>query len=395
MKNGWVSYLKGYVKMRIDGPYGERFLNRCIQKNIDLWNIKRLGNERIVCYISLEDAKRVKEIVKQTECKVTFMERRGLPFLQKSMIKRGGFTAGVAGFLFLLFVLSNVVWNISIEGASPKVEHQLQQVVADLGIKRGKFMFVLPSVEEIQKEVSDRIEDATWVGVRLNGTTFHFEVVEQTLPEEKELISPRHLVATKKAIVHDLFVEKGQALVKPNEFVNEGDILVSGFIGKEGKTEIVPAQAEVYGEIWYKSDVSIPLEATYDTLTGNYEKKHYLSFFGTDIPFWGFFGEKYNEYEIFERNYSFRLLNWTLPVQYKSKRWLEKQTTEMTYTEEEAKELAKKRAKEELKDKIQEDATIKGEKVLHESVENGKVKLTIHYQVIEEITSAQPIIQGD
>ncbi|UTW69945.1 hypothetical protein KHA80_03655 [Anaerobacillus sp. HL2] len=36
---------------------------------------------------------------------------------------------------------------------------------------------------------------------------------------------------------------------------------------------------------------------------------------------------------------------------------------------------------------------IKGEKVLHQTMENGKVELMIHYQVIEEISQIQPIIQ--
>ncbi|UTW69946.1 sporulation protein YqfD [Anaerobacillus sp. HL2] len=38
--------------------------------------------------------------------------------------------------MFILFVLSNMVWGVSIDGASPKVEHQLSQVVQELGIKR-------------------------------------------------------------------------------------------------------------------------------------------------------------------------------------------------------------------------------------------------------------------
>ncbi|MER2140433.1 MAG: stage IV sporulation protein, partial [Priestia megaterium] len=42
-----------------------------------------------------------------------------------------------------------------------------------------------------------------------------------------------------------------------------------------------------------------------------------------------------------------------------------------------------------------EDAKIKGEKVLHQEQDNGKVRLSIHYQVIENIANTQPIIQGD
>jgi similar to stage IV sporulation protein len=38
---------------------------------------------------------------------------------------------------------------------------------------------------------------------------------------------------------------------------------------------------------------------------------------------------------------------------------------------------------------------VKSEKVLHETTGNGKVKLIILYQVIEDIVQPTPIVQGD
>ncbi|MCM2677851.1 sporulation protein YqfD [Shouchella plakortidis] len=66
-----------------------------------------------------------------------------------------------------------------------------------------------------------------------------------------------------------------------------------------------------------------------------------------------------------------------------------------TYTEDEAKQIGMKQAEQELMNQIPLDAEIKSGKLLHESIDNGKVKLTIHYQVIEDITKEKPIIQGD
>ncbi len=77
-----------------------------------------------------------------------------------------------------------MVWNIDVEGASPQVEHELRQIVHEMGVKRGAFFFQLPNVERIQRDVTERIAGATWVGVRQKGTTYEFEVVEQKLPEE-------------------------------------------------------------------------------------------------------------------------------------------------------------------------------------------------------------------
>ena len=59
----------------------------------------------------------------------------------------------------------------------------------------------------------------------------------------------------------------------------------------------------------------------------------------------------------------------------------------------EAVEKGIKLAKKDVKVTIPEDAKIAGEKVLREKVENGKVKLIISYQVIENIAMEQPLIK--
>lgn len=391
----WKQLVRGYVRVQIDGVYGERFLNRCIQKNVAIWSIKRMGAERIVCFMDMQDAKKIRPLVKQTECKVTFVERLGYPAFVKKAMNRVGFVGGIGLAIVLMFILSNIVWSIEIKGASPKVEHELRQLVEELGVKRGAFQFTLPSVEDLQREVTEQLSGATWIGVRQNGTTYQFEVVEQQLPEEAERISPRHLVAKKKAIVHSVFVEHGQPKVKVNDYVEKGDMLVSGFIGKEGKEQIVPAVGVVLGEIWYTSDVTIPLESQFSTLTGESVTTHQLSAFGVNLPIWGFKKHEFKEFETFQEQKELYFWKWTLPIQYTRTKVYEANRFEQKLTKGEAVERGKKLAKQELYEKIDKDATIEGEKVLHERVENGKVKLRIHYQVIEDITSEMPIIQGD
>ncbi len=395
MKNNWMNLIRGYVRVRIDGAYPERFLNRCIEEDLSIWHIKRVGEERIVFYMDVEDAKQIRPLLRMTNCQVVFLQRRGLPFIFKQMMKRSGFVTGLMAFLMIMFTLSNMVWNVEVRGASPQVEHELRQVVYQMGIKRGSFQFFLPSVEAIQRDVTELVAGATWVGVRKKGTIYEFEVVEQQLPEEAERYSPRHLVATKKAIIHDIFVEHGQALVKPNDFVRKGDTLVSGYIGKEGKTEIVPAQAIVLGEIWYKSTVSVPLNNLFTTLTGEKDSLHYLSVSGVDIPIWGFGKKEFTSFEQFEHERPLQFFKWSLPISYKRTDFLETNELNRTYTRKEAISAARQRARVDLMKHLPKGAEIIGEKVLHEALENGKVNLQIHYQVIEDITSEQPIIQGE
>ena len=57
--------------------------------------------------------------------------------------------------------------------------------------------------------------------------------------------------------------------------------------------------------------------------------------------------------------------------------------------------VAKKMAKLDIKNKLPQEAKIIGEKVLHQAVDNDKVTVSIHFQVIENIASGEPIIQGE
>ena len=43
-------------------------------------------------------------------------------------------------------------------------------------------------------------------------------------------------------------------------------MLVSGLIGSEEEKQKVGAKGKIYGETWYKSTVTVPLETSFDVL---------------------------------------------------------------------------------------------------------------------------------
>ena len=72
-----------------------------------------------------------------------------------------------------------------------------------------------------------------------------------------------------------MFVEEGQKVVNIHDSVAEGQILVSGLIGKEGETIEVPAKGKIWGETWYKSDVELPIKSNFKVYNGNEQRKYY------------------------------------------------------------------------------------------------------------------------
>ncbi|WP_161524725.1 sporulation protein YqfD [Alteribacter lacisalsi] len=395
MKNMWINTFSGYVRVKVEGTYPELFINRCGERKIMIWDIRQAGEKTYICSVLLDDVKRLRPVCREAGCKIRFLERHGAPFVIRKMLIRTGFVTGAAVFIAIMFMLANMVWNVEIEGASPAVEHEIRQKVDELGIKTGQLQFRLPPPEIIQQQISDQIPAATWIGVTVRGTTYHFQVVEKELAEKEPAQAPGHLVADRKAVIKRLFVEDGSAVVQANDVVEKGDLLVAGLIGKEGKQQRVPAKGEVFGEIWYKAQVTVPLEQKFQAVTGETHTAHKLNIGNWTVPFWGFGTHDFKSQKHESHVREFNIMGYRLPFTYTKETNRETNASERAFTKEEAVTEALEKGRVEVLEQFSSKAEISGEKVLHEEQVNGKVIVTIHYRVIDDIARKQPIIQGD
>jgi similar to stage IV sporulation protein len=395
LKNQWITSFRGKVFVKMEGKLIERVINQLLRSNISIWNVKRAGTETITFYLALEDVHNFRRAVRSSECKVTFLRGHGGPFLLKRAFKNSGFLLGGFAFLIMIILLSNMVWGIQIKGAAPETEHNIRKELTEMGVTTGKLQFSIPDVESIQMELSSRMDNITWVGVELKGTTYHFQVVEKNAPEQVESTGMQHIVAKKKAVIVEIFVEEGDPQVKVNDYVKRGQLLVSGVIGTEKKPKGVPAKAKIMGETWYRTSVELPLKTDFEVFSGKEKRKHYIEIGSLRIPIWGFGNPDYKETVTEETKKPVKFLKWQLPIAYIDKSIKEKEKVERAYTREEAVKEAKKLAKNNLDSSLPDDAEIIGEKILQEKVENGKVKVNLHFKVVENIAEGQPIIQGD
>ncbi|MFB6465766.1 sporulation protein YqfD [Cytobacillus sp. Hz8] len=395
MKNQWILFFSGIVAVKVSGNGIERLINKCIRSGIYIWNVKRHGTHAVTLKIGLQDVHKLRHAARDSDCKIEFLRRSGVPFLLKRLMKNGGFLAGAILFLFIIFILSNMVWGIEIKGANPATEYKIRKELDKMGVKVGQLQFFINNVEGIQSELTNQIDEITWVGVELKGTTYSLKVVEKNEPKKPKQVDRQNLVAKKKAVIVDMFVEEGQPMVEVNQHVKKGQLLVSGVIGKEGETKEVPAKGKVYGETWYKTEVELPLETTFQVFNGKEKRKHYLKLGKWQVPIWGFGKLEFNQYETEVNEKKVRFLKWQIPISYTEKTFREREKVERSYSKKEAVNIAKEMARKDIKSHLSEDAIIKGENVLQQSFENGKVKLSIHFQIIENIAVGQPIIQGD
>lgn len=395
MKNQWLNFYTGSVVVKITGQGLERSINNLTRNGLFIWNVRRQGVQSITFKIKLNDVHKFRIYMRGSGCRVEFLQREGAPFFLKKMFKNSGLLIGACMFAIIILVLSNMIWGITINGADPATEYKIRKELDKIGIKTGKFQWFVDNVEGIQRHLSNQIEEITWVGVELNGTTYHLQVVEKNEPEPPEYLSPQHLVAKKKAVIVDMFVEEGKEVVDIHDSVAEGQLLVSGLIGKEGENIPVPAKGKVWGETWYRTDVELPIKSTFQVYNGNERRKIYMKAGNFSLPVWGFEKIEYKQYDRESNEKTIRFLKWKLPISFVNETIREKEQETRIYSQDEAIETAREMARADIKSHLDEDASIKGEKVLHQAIDNGKVKISVHFQIIENIAQGQPIIQGE
>lgn len=388
-------WIRGYVMVSIRGDGVEAFVNEALNQEIALWNIRKTGDRTVVAYTYVGHFFRFRPLLKQTGCRVHVEERKGFPFLLDKLEKRKFFVAGFALFLAGLFLLSSLIWDVQVHGNERIAAGDILDAARAEGVHPLQWKFRLKEPNELARRLQSRIDGLSWVGVDIQGTRVMITVVEATRPDAKPKEGPQHLVADKTAVVTDIQVVRGKPLVRVNQVVHKGDMLVSGVIGNEANQSVVGAEGVIKGIVWYESTIEVPLTRRYKTYTGEHYNRHYLILFNRALPLTGYGKKPYPQYETTEERNQLQWRDRPLPFGWLRQEVLEAQIVEQTISEAEAAAAGLERAKADLLSDRGKDAEIVSYNVLQQKVENGKVYMKVLFQIKEIISVGQPIVQGD
>lgn len=87
MQNRWIRFVKGFLVIKVDGDYMERFFNMCRMHQIDLWEIKK-EQDICMCEAYAADFLKMPPLLRKTGTKVHVVQKKGLPFYFPFIKKR-------------------------------------------------------------------------------------------------------------------------------------------------------------------------------------------------------------------------------------------------------------------------------------------------------------------
>jgi len=340
-----VNWIFGYLTIRINGNAPERFINLCYNKRIFIWNLKNIDGD-YVFLMKARDYKRLKPIAKKTRMVPKIMVKAGLPFYIHKYRKRKLFFAGIFLCGILVYIMSLYIWNIQILGGykyTPEAMIKfLDENEISTGIRKSKV-----DCQEIEENIRLTYKDIGWVSAEIKGTRLIIKITETSMPAPAtKTITPSHMVATKDLIVEEIITRSGRPLVKPGDVVKKGDILVSGIVPVMGdfgdvlNNQLVVADATILCKSYY--DYSDVFSIYYDkkNYTGNEKKGFYISYLENKLFLYNprYY---YDTYDIIVNENVLHITDtYYLPFRYGTTTVREYTIEKVSYSPEEAKEIA-------------------------------------------------------
>ena len=387
-----LNYILGYVNIRVEGFFIERFINICISKKILLWNMKREKSTILYANIGIQDYKKLKNIAKKTKTRINIQSKKGMPFLLHRYRKRKIFVGLLAIIFIALFMMSKFIWNIEIKGNTRISKTEIMEELNKNGLKIGTYKRKLNANSVINKVRLDR-GDIAWIGIDIEGTNAIVEIKETS--EAPELIDENeycNIVSNKEGMITKINVQNGTAVVKEGDIVKEGDTLVLGYLeGKYTGIRYVRAKADIEAKIWYSKKEKVFLKQQIQVPTGATEQKYTLNINNFKINFYKTLS-KFENYDTINENKKLMLFsNFYLPIELIKKTNCEYKYEEKIYTEEELTQITQEKIEKELEEEI-----VQTENIINKQTNiypnEDYIEVEVIYEVLENIGSKDKII---
>lgn len=385
------NYILGYVNIKIEGFYIERFINICKSKNILLWNMKREKSSILYANIGINDFKIIKSIAKTSGCNIKLNKKMGLPFIFNRYKKRKMFFVLLLFVLVVLLISSNYIWNIEVIGDNTIDKNEIIKELKNKGLSVGMAKNKI-DVKSVINDLRMERQDIAWIGIDIKGTNAIVEIVEtEKKPEIVKSDEYCNIISEKSGVITKINVSNGTAKVKVGDIVKKGDILVEGKLeGKYTDPIYVHATAEIEIKTWYSIRKNFEYTQVIEQRTGKTEKKYSIKINNLQINLYKVLS-KFENYDTINENKKLILFsNFYLPIEIVKIENYEKENKTVEYSKDELMKKSIDELEEELNKQIVDKESII-DKYVNYKENDGYIDIELVYEVLESVGTKEKI----
>lgn len=375
------NFFKGYAIIKVEGLSIEKFINLVISKNIYIWNVERVGYTTVIGKISLNGFKLILPYTRITNCKVTIIGKRGLPFIILSLKRRKMLLIGALVCILLAYTFSFFIWSINVNTTNKINEETVMKELNKLGLKSGVAKSSV-DISKIEQEFLIDVKDAAWIGIDIKGTKAFVKVVEKTTPPA--ILSnnvPCNIIAKKDGIIYKMNVLEGDAVKKVGDTVKMGDLIVSGVIERQNtETRLVHSMGSIVARTWYEGYSNVNLSKQEKVRTGKILTSVKLSLGSNVITL----SPRKNDFQKFDKELV-TLTPKDSPIKVVKEVYYETKYINKRLDKNDAEKIAIKKALDNIKQTLDKKAKIVNEKKTTKLVNNDTIMANVTVEVLEDI----------
>ena len=363
-----------YILFKINELNYKYLLNKILHNNVNVYN-SYVKNNEIFFIVNEKDY--------STLCKldykkiIIFVRYTGLQYFKhiiSTNIEKIIVSLVIVVFMYLS---NNIILDINIHTNDKNLKSIISYKLMDYNVKEYSLKKSCKQINKIKEQILDKYNDQIeWLEIVENGYKYDVYIIEREINKIEKDNNKCNYVAKKSGTITSILARKGVLLVQENNYVTAGDTLISGeIIYNEELKKQVCASGLIMGEVWYKVNVSYPLEVS---VKEDNIRSHYGISFKLFNKKYKITKDKYNEVKdiINIGNDSFGIII--------NKSWNNKYK-KVKYTKEEAIKKALELSRKKLIIKLDKNSKILSQNILKKYVNDGRMYIEVLLTVEEEL----------
>lgn len=386
MKDKILKIFSSSIKIKVTGRNINNFLKRLINNNINIEKVIPISHKEIDLIINYQDLDKVLKL--KTIYNIKKVRYYGKLRIIKRIKKDIFILSSLLISLLLIYTLSNIIFKVEVIHSNKNIIKLVTKELEDNGIKKYKFVKNYQEIEKIKNKILEENKDTLeWLEIIREGTKYTIRVEERIINNKPKDNKIYNIVASKNAVIKNIYAESGEKIRSINTYVKKGDIIISSDITLPNNEKISKtASGKVQGEVWYNINIEYPYQYHEIKYTGNKKKVLVLNLLNKRISFFDF-----HKYKTFNRNIKYIFNNNITPISLIYEDEYETNIINEVYDYNTAREKAITKAKEKILEKYPNIKDITNIKIIKEEDKKNKISLNLFVTCLEDITEYQEV----
>lgn len=273
---------KGKIKVEILVKDIEKILNILWLQNIAVSKVIKVNITTLRLEVDYINYGRLCEVVRSVGGKVRVLEGKGFIFLLGKMKKRYSIVIAVVVFFAIIYFLSTYIWSIDITVGKNVTPFEIREQLKEIGVSPGVRKSSLDE-KKIERKLESLNSEILWLRVRVEGSTLKVVITEKVNPPVKDEDKYGNLVADMDGQIKRIYTYSGRAVVKNDDIVKKGAVVIEGIDGNEGGEYVVRPSGMVIANTFYEKEMNIKISGVEYKRSGNKDLDIYIELFGKKI----------------------------------------------------------------------------------------------------------------